>query len=92
MANEEGIRREASANRQASRKERMLTYDRDDLKEVVTTPKAVTQSRNLLKVLKDTLGQSRDAQNGWEASVLEEALQSQRSRWMLQVDPAKIAP
>ena len=92
LAYDEGILVEASATQQASQKERVLTYIQGDLKDDVTTPKAVTQSRNLLKVLNDTFEQSRNAQNGWKASVLEEALQSERSRWMLQVDPAKIAP
>ncbi|MDV9032570.1 hypothetical protein Q7C30_010725 [Pseudomonas sp. RAC1] len=82
---------EASATQQASQKERILTYVNGDLKSDVTTPKAVTQSRNLQSLLKDAFEQERIAQRDRGDSVLEGLLQGQRSQWWLQTDPAKIA-
>lgn len=91
LAYDKGQLVEASATQQASQKERILTYVDGDLKSDVTTPKAVTQSRNVLNLLRDAFEQDRIAQRDRGVSLLEGLLQSQRSRWLLQTDPSKIA-
>ncbi|OUM29414.1 hypothetical protein B8W72_18705 [Pseudomonas putida] len=90
LAYDEGLLVEASTTRQASQKERILTYMNGDLKSDLTTPKSVTQSRNLINLLEDAFKQDRTSQQALGVSVLEDLLQSQRSKWLLQGDPSKI--
>ncbi|MFJ3449671.1 hypothetical protein ACIPM0_15830 [Pseudomonas sichuanensis] len=90
LAYDEGLLVEASASQQASQKERILSYMNGDLKSDVTTPKSVTQSRNVLNLLEDAFKQDRTSQQNLGVSLLEDLLQSQRSKWVLQADPSKI--
>lgn len=90
LAYDEGQLVEASATQQANQKERILSYVNGDLKSDVTTPKSVTQSRSLLNLLKDVFEQDRVSQRDLGVSLLEDLLQSQRSKWLLQADPSKI--
>ncbi|WP_264312441.1 hypothetical protein [Pseudomonas putida] len=90
LAYDKGLLVEARATQQASQKERVLTYIDGDLKTDVTTPKAMTQSRNVLNLLNDVLEKDRSAQRDLGVSLLEGLLQPQRSRWLLQADPSKI--
>ncbi|GHS84203.1 hypothetical protein PAGU2196_50370 [Pseudomonas sp. PAGU 2196] len=91
LAYDEGRLVEASASQQASQKERILSYMNGDLKSDLTTPKSVTQSRNVLNLLEEAFRQDRTSQQKLGVSLLDDLLQSQRSRWGLQADPSKIS-
>ncbi|WP_264309580.1 hypothetical protein [Pseudomonas putida] len=91
LAYDEGRLVEASATQQASQKERILSYMNGDLKSDLTTPKSVTQSRNVLNLLEEAFKRDRTSQQKLGVSLLDDLLQSQRSRWGLQADPSKIS-
>lgn len=91
LAYDEGRLVEASATQQASQKERILSYMNGDLKSDLTTPKSVTQSRNVLNLLEEAFKRDRTSQQKLGDPLLDDLLQSQRSRWGLQADPSKIS-
>lgn len=91
LAYDKGRLVEASATQQASQSERVRTYVKGELTEDVTTPASARQSRNLLGVLDDVMRRERNAREQTGASILDDALQSLRSRWQLQSTPSAIA-
>ncbi|MDR6711696.1 hypothetical protein J2W83_001290 [Pseudomonas hunanensis] len=80
----------ASATQQANQNERIRTYVNGDLTEDVTKPSSASQSHDLLNLLSDTFRNERLARKESGASILDDALQSLRSRWQLQSNPAAI--
>ncbi|QVM98724.1 hypothetical protein JYG36_11375 [Pseudomonas sp. SORT22] len=83
---------EASVSQQASRNERVRSYADGVLQSDVSTPASVSESRNLLGLLTDLFERERISQRDRGVSILEAQLQSQRSQWQLQSDPALIRP
>lgn len=83
---------EASVSQQASRNERVRSYAEGVLESDVSTPASVSESRNLLGLLTDLFERERISQRDRGVSILEAQLQSQRSQWQLQSDPALIRP
>lgn len=81
---------EASATQQASQNERVRTYVKGDLTDDVSTPKSASASHNLLDLLDDAFQRERTSLKQRGVSILEEQLQSQRGKWLLQSDPAGI--
>ncbi|MNN94896.1 hypothetical protein D3C81_2136100 [compost metagenome] len=80
----------ASATQQANQNERIRTYVNGDLTEDVTKPNSASQSHDLVNLLSDTFRDERLARKESGASILDDALQSLRSRWQLQSNPAAI--
>lgn len=87
---DEGLLVDARASQHASQSERVLSYINGDLKSDVTTPRSVTQSRDVLSLLNDVFKQDRFSQPALGVSLLEDLLQSRRKDWSLQADPSKI--
>ena len=81
---------EASATQQASQNERVRTYVNNEVESDVSTPRSVSESRNLLGLLNDAFQQERNSIRDRGVSILEEQLASQRSGWLLKADPAQI--
>ncbi|NIF28509.1 hypothetical protein F3J44_19255 [Pantoea sp. Tr-811] len=81
---------EATATQQASKQERVRTYQEAELLSDVTTTSDAEQSRNLLDMLEDLIGQDRQARRMGIASGLEQQLQALQPLWLLQADPAQI--
>ncbi|PWB35129.1 hypothetical protein DCO48_03850 [Pseudomonas sp. SDI] len=81
---------DASATQQASQNERIRTYVNGELNSDVSTPKSVSESRNLLGLLNDVFQRERISLKERGLSILEAQLQSQRSQWLLKSDPSAI--
>ncbi|QBF27275.1 hypothetical protein EXN22_16840 [Pseudomonas tructae] len=81
---------QASATQQASQNERVRTYANGALVSDLSTPRSVSESRNLLGLLTDLFDRERISLRDRGLSILEAQLQSQRSQWQLQSDPAQI--
>jgi hypothetical protein len=82
---------EASASQQASRSERVWTYQNAELQSDTTTASEANQSRDLVKLLDDLFEQDRVARRNGATSKLEQQLAPLRELWSLQADPARIS-
>lgn len=88
--NKDNKRVEASATQQSTQNERVRTYVDGVLSDDVSTPKSVSQSRNLLGLLDDAFQRERESLYKTGVSVLEAQLTARRSEWSLQADAGTI--
>lgn len=81
---------DASVTQQASQSERVRTYVNAEVTDDVSTPRSVSESRNLISYLNDVFERDRKSVKDKGLSILEAQLQDKRSQWLLKASPSDI--
>lgn len=81
---------DASVRQDASQNERVRTYTNAEVTDDVSTPRSVSQSRDLIGYLNDVFERDRKSVRDKGLSILEAQLQNKRSEWLLKASPSDI--